>query len=96
MLDYYGLDGESEPAPHSLGDSIPAGTKTPPRDMQQPERDEEKTVAYNGRGYLNAKVLNGHEQSEGNVPIAGSERDDLAAAAVGSAEEPAENKRGSR
>jgi hypothetical protein len=92
LLDYYGLDGEMEPAPDSLGGAMPAGTKTPPRDMQQAERDEKEAVAYHGRSYFYpAEVLNGHEQGKSDVPITRAEGDDLAAATVGAAEQPAQS-----
>lgn len=92
LLDYYGLeageDGQSKPS--SLRRDSRVG-KTPPRHMHQAERDEQKSVAYHSGNYLRSvEGLNGHEQGESNVAVARAERHDLAGAAAGSADLPAE------
>jgi len=59
--------------------------------MEQPETDEQKAVADNGRSYLGAvKALHGHEQSERNVAVTRSKRHDLTAAAVRPSYSPTE------
>jgi hypothetical protein len=89
LLHYYSLNGETDCRQRRLS-SAGVG-KAPPRYVQQAERDEQQPIAYDAGSYrAPVETLNGYEQSQSNIAVARAERHDLARAALGAAEQPAE------
>lgn len=95
VLDYYGLNGQSEvDAGNRLGDrSGFSPGKAPPGNMQKPKPDQNQPIRdYRRSDRRSLKTLNGQEQGESNVTVARSQGHHLSGGAIRSANHPAEKK----